>query len=613
MGQNIMGMGNAGTSQAGKNFFSTLVARMPYTYKVIQNAINANPKYDMFNTLAAKRDQRLRRQSILQNNDFSVGEFMMDKRYQQVMYADIDTDKIRRIQEYRRLSEFPEVAECIDEIADEAIVKNDQDEIVKFKLKGNFDKDIVKIITNEWKKFVLIFDLENNGWEMVRQFIQEGELYYENVISKNNPHYGIIGLVRIPTELINPCYDNVQNQVINSFILRKPIMDPKTMLNVQQQEELIVLDKNQVSYVHSGLWNEDKTIRLPYIERCRKAYKQLSLIEDAIVIHRLVRAPERLVFNVDVGNLPVPKAEEHIKKMMQELWAKMNYDISSGNVNNIYSPQSYIDSYWFAKRGDSQSTKVETLKSAGDFSNMDDLMYFIKKLYKTLKVPQQRLDATDPFKDGTEITREELRFSRFIIRIQQQLAKGIKNSFITHLKMREKDFKDVDDSGLWSKYNLNENNVYVEFNTPTSFGIMREQQIFNLKKENYSGLTSSELMSKSFCQKYYLGFTDKQMAENREWLRKDAELTWELSNIVSTGPNFREKLAEESDMQKELSNISMGGSPGGMGGGSALPPMSGGETQFSPEVPPDFGGAGGAGGAGETPAGNNTSEPTKTT
>jgi hypothetical protein len=598
MAHNIMGMGNAGTSTAGKSFLSTLIARMPYTYKVIQNAINANPKYDTFNAVSARRDQRLRKQSILQNNEFSIGEFMLDKRYHQVMYADIDTDKIRRIQEYRRMADYSELADCIDEIADESIVKDDEDDVVKFYLRGDFDRDIENLLKKEWKRFTNAFDLENKGWEMVRQFLIEGELFYENIVSKNRPEYGIIGIAPIPSELINPCYDNVQNQIINSFILRKPVVNPKAMINVQQQEELIVLDKNQVTYVHSGLWNEDRTIRLPYIERSRKAYKQLSLIEDAIIIHRLVRAPERLVFKVDVGNLPVPKAEEYLKKLMQEYWAKKNFDVSTGDINNVYAPQSYTDCYWFTKRGDSQGTTVEPLQHSSNFSNLDDLMYFVKKLYKTLKVPVQRLDPADPFKDGTEVTREELRFSRFIIRIQQQIARGLKESFVTHLKLREKDPNDEEDSGLWGQYKLSENNIHVEFNTPTSFGIMREQQIFNLKKENFSGLAATDLLSTSFCQKYYLGLDERQMAENREWLRKDAELTWELQHITVDGPNFREKLVAEEEAQAELSAAAAGG--GGMGGmaGSALPEPGG---EFTPDMPPDFGPMpeGGAPAAGE--------------
>lgn len=597
MATNAMGMSNAGTSSAGQSFISTLVARMPYTYKILQNAIEANPKYDVFNNLVTRKDTRVQQQSILQQQDFNAGTIMIDKRYHQIMYADVDTDKVRRIQEYRRMAAYAELADCIDEIADESVVKNNEGDVVKLYIRGDHDKVVEEAIQGEWKKFVQIFDLENKGWEFIRRFLIEGELYYENVISQNRPDYGVIGIVSIPTELINPIYDNVQNQLIQGFLLRKPILNPRRTLTTQTQEELIVLDKNQVTYIHSGLWNEDRTIRLPYIENSRRAYKQLSLIEDSIVIYRLVRAPERLVFKIDVGNMPVPKAEEYVRKLMQQYWSRKNFDSSQNRVTNIYDPQSMLDAYWFTKRGQSEGSEVTQLQGGANLGELNDLMYFVKKLYKSLKVPVSRLDPQDPFKDGTEITREELRFARFIIRIQQQLAQGLKASFVTHMKLREKIISDPDSKSLWERFNLREHQLFVEFNMPSTFAVLREQQIFDIKVNNFTRLVNNELMSFSFSQKYYLGLTDEQMAENREWLRKDASLSWEIQQIIANGPDFRKKLQAENEMEE----IAGGMAGEGGGGGSALPGAEGG---FNPEVPPDFGpGPQVAGGpAGATPA-----------
>lgn len=582
MPANAMGMGNAGTSSAGQSFISTLIARMPYTYKVLQNAIEANPKYELFNDLTSRKDQRLRQQSVLQGGtDGGAGMMMIDKRYHQIMYADVDTDKVRRVMEYRKMAGYAELADCIEEIADESIVKNDQGEIAKLFIKGEHDKIVVDLIQSEWEKFITNFDLENKGWEYIRQFLIEGELYFENVISETRPDYGIVGVVRVPTELINAVYDNLQNQMIQGYLLRKPIANPKRTMTNQTQEELIILDKNQVTYIHSGLWNEDRTIRLPYIENSRRAYKQLSLVEDSIIIYRLVRAPERLVFKVDVGNMPVPKAEEYIKKLMQQYWSKKNFDNSQGRIGNVYDPQSMLDAYWFTKRGQSEGTTVEQLAGGANLGQLDDLMYFVKKLYKSLKVPSSRLDPADPFKDGTEITREELRFARFIIRIQNQFAQGLKQSFITHLQLREKHKDDPESESIWEKFKLREHHINVEFNPPSYFATMREQQIFDLKSNNFTKLTAAELISNSFAQKYYLGLTDQQMAENREWLRKDAALSWEIQNIVSSGPNFRQQMRAMADLEAVGQGmIPPGGTPGA-GTPSALP--GGGE------VPPEFG------------------------
>lgn len=573
-----MGMSNAGTSSAGQSFISTLIARMPYTYKVLQNALEANPKYDIFNELITRKENRLERQSILQSSDniASTGMMMIDKRYHQIMYADVDTDKVRRIMEYRKMAGYAELADCIEEIADEAIVKDDTGEIVKLFLKGDHDKTIVDEVKREWDNFIQNFNLEDCGWEMVRRFLTEGELYYENIISEERPDYGILGIIQIPTELINTVYDNIQNQHIKGYLLRKPIIDQKKTTINQTQEELIILDKNQVTYMHSGLWNEDRTIRLPYLENSRRAYKQLSLIEDSIIIYRLVRAPERLVFKVDVGNMPVPKAEEYVKKLMQQYWTRKNFDSSQGRIGNVYDPQSMLDAYWFTKRGQSEGTTVEQLPGGASLGQLDDLMYFVKKLYKSLKVPTTRLDPADPFKDGNEITREELRFAKFIIRIQNQLAQGLKQSFITHMQLREKHKNDPDSESLWTKFKLREHHINVLFNPPSYFATMREQQIFDLKSNNFQKLSSDELISKSFAQKYYLGMTDRQMAENREWLRKDAALSWEIQNIVQNGPGFRKQMQVMDDLEKMQ--------PGGM---AASIPMSG--PPASGNMPPDFG------------------------
>lgn len=605
-----MGMQNSGKTSSGSNsssFISTLVAKMPFTYRLLQSAVDQNPKYDIFNRLATRPAYKAREQSLFQQQPETsgVGDFAASDKYSRFIYADIDADKVRRVQEYRRMAAYAEVADCIDEIADEAIVKDNNGDVIKFALRSEtHDKVVVKDLQKEWKKFIDVFDWENKGWEYIRQFLIEGELYFENVISLTRPDYGIINVVNIPTELINPVYDNIQNQIIEGFLFRKPILDlQRQSSSGQLKEEIIAFEKGQVSYINSGLWNEDRTVRLPYIENARRAYKQLSLVEDAIIIYRLVRAPERLVFKVDVGNMPVPKAEEYVRKLMQQYWSRKNFDASQNRVTNTYDPQSMLDAYWFTKRGQSEGTTVEQLPGGSNLGQLDDLMYFVRKLYKALKVPQQRLDPQNVFQDGEQITREELRFARFIIRVQCQIAAGIKSSFITHLKLREKIPDDDTTKSKWEVYKLRENHIHVEFNMPSSFAVIREQQIFDLKKNNFTGLVSTELMSQSYCQKQYLGMTTDQMAENREWLRKDAALSWEIQQIIANGPAFRAKLAAEIEMEKAAAGAATGGVPMG---GTALPEQP--ETTPAPanDAPPDFGpGPETAAPAPQTPPANN--------
>jgi hypothetical protein len=550
-------------------FRSELIARLPFSSNILDSISRLNPKYEVFDDLSTKSADRLVGQSVVYGQPNMggkgdhLGSVFKNMNFYEYMYSSLDTDKIKRVQDYRRMAAYTELSDAIDEICDECIVYSEEDNsVVKFKLNGEFDRDTKNEIDKEWMKYVRYFNLEDKGWEYFRNFLIDGELFFENIISANRPDYGSLGVMNIPTELINPVYDNVQNGLIKGYMLRKPLLsdDAKNI----DKEQIVFLEPNQVTYIHSGLWNADKTVRLPYIENARRPYKQLSLIEDSIVIYRLVRAPERLVFKVDVGNMNVPEAESYMKRLMHNYWSKKTFDFSGQGMQNSYNPQSMLDAFWFPKRNGQNGTEVETLAGGQNLGQLDDLMYFVKKLYKSLKIPTSRLDSADPFKDGTEITREELRFAKFVMRIQRCFAMGMKESFITHLKLR----------GLWDQYKLGETDVEIKFNMPTSFGVMREQQIFSIKFDNYSNMSQNEGIANSYAQRYYLGYSDSQMAENREWLRKDAELQWEIEKLRMEGPDFY----DNQDVMGQAEADIMGGG-GGAGGGSAM----------TPDTPPDFG------------------------
>jgi hypothetical protein len=304
-----------------------------------------------------------------------------------------------------------------------------------------------------------------------------------------------------------------------------------------------------------------------------------------------VRAPERLKFTIDVGNMPPHKAESYMPRLMHQYWNKKSYDSTKGGAQNIYDPQSMLDSYWFPKRTGESGSDVQVLPGGQNLGELKDLMYFVNKLYKSLKVPVTRLNPEDGFKDGNEILREELRFAKFIVRLQQQFAYGIKSSFITHLKLK----------GWWKDYKLKEKDVTVKFNPPTNFFALREQQLFSIKQENFTNITSNESISKTFAQRHYMQFTDAQISENMAWLRKDAALRWELAQIEAAGPNWREQ-------QAALAQAAQGGAaPGGMGGGMGGGMSGGGEMGGgAPSEFPEFG-AGGA--PGTTPGAEGAAAP----
>lgn len=585
------------------SLLGAFVSRLPYAYQIIDTMVKNNPKFYEFKNQTSQRDQMLQDQSVFltqgtNQDNYNLGtpgSFSINKDYQAFVYANVDKDKQRRLSDYRRMAAYAELADCLDEICDECIVTDENEEITYLTVHGSYSKTVQDNLLKEYKNFIQVFDLENTGWEKFRQLLIDGELFFENLIKKGREDLGVIGVMSIPSELINPVYHNVQNELLKGFLLQKPIIGPTESLNTEDQIELMFLQRAQVTYIHSGLWNEFRTIRLPFIENAKRAYRQLSLIEDSVVIYRLVRAPERLVFKVYTGNMPPPKAESYIKSLMMKYWSKKTYNGAEGRVTNIYDPQSMLDAYWFPVDAQGKGTDVSTLASGGALGEIKDLDYFLTKLYKSLKVPISRfLSPGDPFKDGAEITRDELRFARFIIRLQTQFAAGIKQTFITHLKLK----------GLWDEYKLKEQALKIRFNVPTSFMAMRNQQLLQMRFENYNSATQSEAISKSYAQKYYLDLTADQMRENREWLRKDASLTWELAKIAELGPNFREQIALQQGQAAETEGAALlgGGGGGGAGGSEGIPEFGSAETspeggeEAAPETPatPEGEGAGGA-------------------
>jgi hypothetical protein len=570
-------------------------SKLPYQSVNIQDKINTlNPKYEEFFDKGTKREEALARQSISSSLTFTddlYANVVQNKDYHNFMYANLQPDKGRRLTDYRVMAAFSEVADALDEICDEFINKDDNGDIVKLRFReARISEEQKEKLKKEFQKYIGYFDLENKGWEYIRQLLVDAEVYWEHIVHKKYPEEGILGVVSVPSDIIDPIFENVQNQIIRGYLLRKNIYDTKNPGKVAKVE-LIPMDGNQVTYINSGIWNETKTVRLPFIENARRAYRQLSLIEDAIVIYRLVRAPERLIFNVDVGNMAPPKAEAYLRKLMTNYWSRRTYDADQGATVQKFNPQSMLDSFWFAKRAGSEGTQVTQLPGGSNLGELTDLMYFVKKLYKALKVPTNRLNPEDTFRDGTDILRDELKFARFIIRQQQRFAAGLKNGFITHLKLKK----------IWEEYNLKEMELELFFNVPTNFYELRENQKFQLKAENFNSITQSELVSKTYAQKKYLGWSDTDLMANREFLRKDREMLWELDQITNNGPNWREVGAVQGGQGAE--GAATGGGAGG--GGSRLPP------QFGP-APAEAGGEAGGdaaaapaatGGGSQLPAG----------
>ena len=561
--------GKKGTFGRGLQKFisSNLPYRSPAS--IIDDVTQDNPKFKSFYKAGSVRKELLAQHSIIApkvpESSQPVGSFLADRAYNELMYATLDVDKYRRLRDYRVMAQFAEVADALDEICDEFLNEDDHGRMIDLKLRNDkeFDPLISKQMREEFYKFINLFDFKERAWEYIRSLLVDGELYFENIIHDKHIEEGILGVINVPTQAIDPVYDNFQNMHIKAYLLRKAKhhkdADEQNYSGLQDKD-FIPLEKNQVTYVNSGTWNENRTFRIPFIENARRAYRQLSLIEDSIIIYRLVRAPERLVFNVDVGQMSPPKAEGYIRKLMQNYWSKKSFSLDGDNRVNSFNPQSILDAYWFPKREGSTGTEVTTLPGGQNLGELQDLNYFVKKLYKALKVPTNRVETeSSQYSADANVLREELKFANFVVRLQSQFASGIKDAFITHLKLKK----------LWSQFELRENSFDLMFTPPRNYFELRKQQILDLKANNFNTMTQNESISKQYSQKEYLGWTDEQIKANREWLRKDAALQHEIEQIRGGGTDW----------------AAGGGGPGADAGGAPGAPAG--------DVPPDMGPAGG--------------------
>ena len=556
-------------STFGRNLIQYIQNRLPYATDGRGENDALNPKYKFFQKAGMRRAEALAKASVSSSNPYNnipIGDFAKDSSFGDVMYANIQDDKGGRLRDYRIMAAYSEVSDALDEICDETINPDESGWITKLQLKDiDLTIDEKEELDKQFHRYVEYYDLKNRGWQYFRQLMVEGEVFFEQIIHEGYVKDGVLGVINLPAEIIDPVYNNIQNMLVKGYIYRKPIFSPEHPDKVEKIE-FIPMDQNQIMYVNSGVYNETKNFIIPFLENARRPYRQLSLIEDAIVIYRLVRAPERLVFNVDVGNMPPPKAEAYLKKLIQNYWSRKTFDIDQDDIVKKFNPQSMLDAFWFAKRQGSEGTSVNQLAGGANLGELSDLMYFIKKLYRALKVPSMRLDPNDQASaDGSTILREELKFARFIMRQQQRFAAGIKKGFITHLTLM----------GIFEKLELNEENIEIDFNVPTNFYELRENQRLELKSNNYNNLAANEFVSATYAQKKYLGWRDRDILANREFLRKDAELQWELAQIQAAGPGWKEQALAGELAEGEAA---VGGEGAGVGGGGegGIPEFGGG-------------------------------------
>jgi hypothetical protein len=518
-----------------------------------------NTKWDIFDAPNITKEKQLQRLSTVNQYDHQMehatnGGRIPNMYYHQLMSAISSENKKRRIVDFRTMSQYPFVENAIREICNEVFEKDDIGEIFKCRLRGDHNDEVKSLIEKEFQKFVNVFRFEEKGWQYVKDWIIEGELFFENLVSAKKPELGIIGTRRVAAERIDPLYYDLDNELIDCFILRPKEYDDypyqwgkytaQSTISQNRLTQPLFLNDKQVSYIVNDMWETTgKKFRNPILALAHGPYRQLSLIEDATVIYMLVRAPERLVFNVDVGNLPAAKSEQYVKRLMSSFWSKKTIN-QSGGVENVYDPQGMIDNYWFPKTRDGAGTTVDSVgggKQSAD--NLDTLNYFVQKLYTALHVPVGRLNSETAFSDGEAITREELRFAEFIIQIQKIWTAGVKRSFITHLKLRGRKIVELAD-----KHEVNHVDVPSKTNPQSQMRVPLATIKDNIQVYlDDIGWEAYEILSETL---------DKVQTEKiQQYIQEKNQLLEEIEKYDSLISSFESKLVTES-RKKVKSKIS---------------------------------------------------------
>ena len=345
---------------------------------------------------------------------------------------------------YRNLALQLEVDEAIQEIINEAIITDDLKPTVAIVLDDvdELSESIKDKISDEFDYVLKLLDFKNEGYGIFRKWYIDGKLYYHKVLDKSKLHLGVTEI--IPIDPLNMKFvreykkkRDDKNLVeiydlkdVNEYFVysKQPLRSDagKTRTATQTSENSAVkIPKDAITYIPSGLRSSDGKLVLSHLYKAIKPFNNLRLMEDSVVIYRVTRAPERRIFYVDVGNLPKGKAEQYLKDVMNRFKNKIVYDSNTGAINNRKKFASMIEDYWLPRREGGRGTEVSTLPGGDNLGELADVEYFRNKLYKALNVPSSRFESEQTaFNVGrtTEITRDEISFSKFINRLRKAFS-----------------------------------------------------------------------------------------------------------------------------------------------------------------------------------------------
>ena len=449
-------------------------------------------------------------------------------------YVDLEgavRNELELISRYREMANHPELEMAIDDIVNEAITHDDSGrtvDIVLDKLKQ--PETVKKKIADEFENVLKLLNFGNLADDLFKRWYIDGRIYYHVVVDEKNPKEGIQELRYIDPRKIRKVRELVKDR------------DPKTGANIIKSiaEYYVYSDKgtttqtytanvnaglrittDSVINVNSGLMDAKNTFVISYLHKAIKPLNQLRMVEDAVVIYRLSRAPERRVFYIDVGNLPKGKAEQYLRDVMIKYKNKVVYDASTGEVRDDRKHMSMLEDFWLPRREGGKGTEITTLPAGQNLGELEDVKYFRQKLLQSLNVPLSRLEAQQGGMIGlgrsTEVTRDEVKFTKFIIRLRNKFSQIFDNALGIQLALKGICTKDE-----WEDF---KEDIYYDYKKDNNFTELRDAELLR-ERLNLLAVVDPYLgryYSSKWVRKNVLQMTEEQIQMMDEEIAEEEE------------------------------------------------------------------------------------------
>ena len=446
-------------------------------------------------------------------------------------YLDLEgvaNNEAELIKRYRDISMMADVDTAIQDIIDDAIAnQSDEDPVTLVTDKLSVSDSVKEQIQDEFENLTEMLDFKNRSHDYFRRWYVDGRLYFHKVIDTANPKKGIRDIRYIDPRKITKIKEvkkekNEQGVQFVKSVEEFYIFNDKGLASrpgqykAETNDSALKITKDAITYVPSGLVDQDKNSSLSYLHKAIRPANQLRMMENAVVIYRITRAPERRIFYVDVGNLPSNKAEQYLKDIMDRYRNKLVYDANTGEVRDDKKFMSMLEDFWLPRREGSSGTSIDTLPAGQNLGQIEDVEYFQKKLYQSLNIPVSRLEqqAGLNFGRSAEINRDELKFSKFVSRLRRKFGVMFDDLLKTQLILKniitEEDWIDIKDDLM---YDFAQDAYYTE---------SKNQELLRSRVEVLNGMSSyiGTLFSKTYVQKKVLMLTDEEI----ESIEKDLQL-----------------------------------------------------------------------------------------